>query len=91
VEHLRWLEFEDEDILASGLVVAAGDGRILDRFRDCLMFAACDSALADVGFVGQGRHEIGYLDMSESEMYRKSETLIGVAEQQWGLSHGQSR
>jgi hypothetical protein len=50
----------------------------------------CGEVVAGRGsdFVGRGRHEVGYLDMPESAIYRKAETLIGVAEQQWELSHG---
>ncbi|GAA1559450.1 hypothetical protein GCM10009741_75610 [Kribbella lupini] len=88
VDRLRWLEFDDEVILTSGLAVVADNGCLVDRYRDCLTFVARDSALAEVGFVGQGRHDVGYLDIPESAIYRKSETLIGVAEQQWELSNG---
>jgi DNA primase len=88
VERLRWLEFDDEYILASGLAVAADNGHLVDRSRDCLMFVARDPALAEVGFVGQGRHEVTYLDTPESAIHRKSETLIGVAEQEAELKNG---
>lgn len=88
VERLRQSAFSDEVILGSGLAVAADSGHLIDRFRDCLMFAVRDSVLAEVGFVGRRRTEATYLDTPESSFYRKSETLIGVAEQQEELADG---
>jgi DNA primase len=42
-------------MVAAGLAVVTGDGHLIDRFRDRIMFPAFDNLGDSVGFIGRGR------------------------------------
>ncbi|GAA3097016.1 DNA primase catalytic core [Kribbella aluminosa] len=82
VDHLRSRGFDDETLLASGLAKATKNGYLIDRFRDRIMFPAWDSGQMLVGFVGRSRGgRPKYLNSPTTRIYRKSDTLVGLAEQ----------
>jgi DNA primase catalytic core len=89
VDHLRSQNFDDETLLASGLVNATKSGYLIDRFRDRIMFPACDSGQELVGFVGRSRGgRVKYLNSPTTRIYKKSQTLVGIAEQRDLLESG---
>lgn len=89
VDHLRGQGFDDEALVSAGLASLTRNGYLVDRFRDRIMFPAWDSAQELVGFVGRapgGRSK--YLNSPTTPIYRKSETLVGLAEQRDLLESG---
>jgi DNA primase len=53
VNHLRKAGFSDKVMVDGGLASVSGNGYLLDRFRDRIVFAARYAALRTVGFVGR--------------------------------------
>jgi len=89
VDHLREEGFGDETLVTAGLASVTKSGYLVDRFRDRVMFPAWDSAQHLVGFVGRARGgRAKYLNSPNTPIYRKSETLIGLAEQRDLLESG---
>jgi DNA primase catalytic core len=89
VDHLRRADFEDEALVNAGLASVTKSGYLVDRFRDRVMFPAWDSGEQLVGFVGRGRgSRAKYLNSPTTAIYRKSETLVGLAEQRDLLDSG---
>jgi DNA primase catalytic core len=89
VDHLRGQGFDDESLVTAGLASVTKSGYLVDRFRDRIMFPAWDSAQELVGFVGRARGgRAKYLNSPATPIYRKSETLVGLAEQRDLLESG---
>lgn len=89
VDHLRGAGFEDKTLVTAGLASVTRNGYLVDRFRDRVMFPAWDSAEQLAGFVGRGRgSRAKYLNSPTTPIYRKSETLVGLAEQRDLLDSG---
>ncbi|MEV6282732.1 toprim domain-containing protein [Kribbella sp. NPDC051770] len=90
IEHMREKGFEDLELVESGLAVLTRNGYLIDRFRDRIMFAQHGIDLAPVGFIGRGRGSghTKYLNTETTKVYRKSEVLVGVAEQALQLEQG---
>lgn len=91
-KQLRRQGFTDEEILTSGVGVRASSGRIVDRFRDRLMFPIrerTDDGVEVVGFVGRrspaddnaaDARNPKYLNTPQTSLYSKGEHLLGLAE-----------
>jgi DNA primase catalytic core len=89
VDHLRGQGFEDETLITAGLASVTKSGYLVDRFRDRVMFPAWDSGEQLAGFVGRARGgRAKYLNSPTTPIYRKSETLVGLAEQRDLLDSG---
>ncbi|GAA0597346.1 hypothetical protein HPO96_35145 [Kribbella sandramycini] len=83
VDHLQSQRFDLDTIRRGGLGVQDAGGRLVDRFRDQLMFPARDDLLAVVGFVGlrKGSGGVYYTRSPQTQIHRRSRSLIGIAEQ----------
>jgi DNA primase len=76
-------QFNEEYLLELGLVSRSEKtGKLVDRFRDRVMFPIQNAAGKVVGFGGRilgNRKDTGkYINSSESEIYHKSEILYGL-------------
>ena len=92
--HLHEHGFTDTELLAAGLATRTADGRVIDRFRDRLIFPirhrTPDGELEIVGFTARRNpdHDTGqtadrtpkYLNTPTTELYTKGEHLYGLAE-----------
>jgi DNA primase len=81
VTHLRDKGYGAEELVAAGLVSKTNDGRLVDRFRNRIMFPTFDVRGEPVAF-GARRMEEGdgpkYLNSSESPIYKKGAVLYGL-------------
>src|SRR5450759_3297281 len=102
-EHLRDRGFTAAEVLASGLGTRARTGRVLDRFRDRLVFPIrdrLDGAVGVVGFVGRrnpaadaadtkgDQRAPKYLNTGQTPLYRKGTHLFGLTEATGTLDRG---
>ncbi len=79
-------DFKDEDMLKIGLITRNTQGRIVDKFRDRIIFPIYSVAGKVVGFGGRIFHESKnpnftppkYLNSPQSDIYDKSSTLYGL-------------
>jgi DNA primase len=83
LDHLRRLGFTDAELLAAGLATRARTGRLIDVFRDWIVFAVHDLHGRIVGFIGRTgpRDRSGaqrYLNTADTVLYRKGEVLFGL-------------
>ncbi len=77
---LKSKKFADEDIDRTGLIVKGTRG-FYDRFRGRLMFPIKDSRENIIGFSGRiltGEKEAKYINIPETEIYHKRESLYGI-------------
>ncbi|GAB3934026.1 hypothetical protein GCM10029976_042390 [Kribbella albertanoniae] len=83
VDHLRATGFDLTTIRNAGLGVLGADGRLVDRFRDQLMLPARDHRLQIVGFTGVRRSSgaVYYTTSPDTQIHRRSGSVIGIAEQ----------
>ncbi|MEV0732243.1 toprim domain-containing protein [Polymorphospora sp. NPDC050346] len=84
VNQLRRRGFTDQEIVAAGLGRQLRDGRIIDRFRDRVMFPVFDIDGDPVGFLGRtcpGGRGPKYLNSPASPAYAKGCLLFGLFEQ----------
>jgi DNA primase catalytic core len=89
VDHLRSMGFDEQTMVAAGLVVATRKGYLIDRFRDRIVFPVHDIDLRMVGFASRGRGGIAkHLNSPSTAIYRKAEALFGVAQQRRLLEDG---
>ena len=89
--YLDNLGFTRSELLAAGLVVERDPGQIVDRFRDRIVFPLRLPSGVIAGFTGRdvsGRASVKYLNTPETQVFRKSELLYGLAE---GLERGSHR
>jgi hypothetical protein len=67
------LGLEDQAMVAAGLAVVTGDGHLIDRFRDRIMFPAFDNLGDSVGFIGRGRGgTVKYLSNATTPVHQRS-------------------
>jgi DNA primase catalytic core len=88
-DHLRRLGATDTEIVAAGLGSYASTGRVIDRFRDRLVFAIRDGAEIH-GWIGRrnpaddgdetGRAVPKYLNTAETDLFTKGHELFGLTE-----------
>lgn len=81
LRHLRGLNFNEAELVASGLI---GEGRgLYDRFRGRIMWPIRDSSGDTIGFgarriLEDDRIEAKYLNTPETVLYKKSHVLYGL-------------
>jgi len=75
-------QYEDPDLLESGLVIDGKDGRRYDRFRERIMFPIHDPKGQLIGFGGRiiGSGEPKYLNSPETPLFSKGTQLYGLWE-----------
>jgi DNA primase catalytic core len=96
-DHLRHLGATDAEIVAAGLGSYASTGRVIDRFRDRMVFAIRDRAEIH-GWIGRRNpafdgHEDGrtvpkYLNTAETDLFTKGHELYGLTEGASALTAG---
>lgn len=91
--HLRAAGFRAEELLGAGLSTRTrvDPDRLVDVFRDRIMFPVRDPAGHAVGFLGRAGPGAGsgvpkYTNSPETSIYNKGQLLFGVAEQQERLA-----
>ncbi|MFF0253628.1 toprim domain-containing protein [Micromonospora zamorensis] len=87
-DHLRAAGFTPEELVGAGLSARTrtGPDRLIDVFRDRVMFPVRDPAGHTVAFLGRSGPHAGdvpkYLNNPRTAIYNKSQLLFGLAEQQ---------
>ena len=80
-EHLRQLDYSDEDLLDAGLARRNDNGRIYDYFRNRLLIPIRDERGRVVGFGARAlsdEDEPKYLNSPQSTVFDKSRLLYGL-------------
>ena len=80
-EHLRQLDYSDEDLLDAGLARRNDNGRIYDYFRNRLLIPIRDERGRVVGFGARAlsdEDEPKYLNSPQSTVFNKSRLLYGL-------------
>lgn len=88
VDHLRDRGVSDAEMLATGVAVEASTGRLIDRFRDRVMFPVIHQG-AVLGFVGRRRPDLTdddkagpkYLNTADTPLFHKGAQLFGVVDE----------
>jgi DNA primase len=88
VDHLRRHGIDDEELIASGLVLRSSRDTLVDRFRDRLIFPVTDTDGRTVALLGRsvarsnvdrnGNRIPKYLNSPETQLYRKGQVLYGL-------------
>ncbi len=87
VTHLHRLGVTDEEMLAAGVATRASTGRLIDRFRDRVVFPIRTDEGLVLGFVGRRHpdhtddHKSGpkYLNTGETPLFHKGDQLYTTA------------
>lgn len=87
VDHLRGCGASDAEMLATGVAVEASTGRLIDRFRDRVMFPVVHHREV-LGFVGRRRPDPTdddkpgpkYLNTADTPLFHKGAQLFGVGD-----------
>lgn len=92
-DHLRRTGFADEELLASGLSLTTRRGTLIDRFRDRITLGIHNEHGELIAFIARAAPHAQdnvpkYLNSPRTILYRKSETLFGLAEQRGRLEYG---
>jgi DNA primase catalytic core len=93
VDHLRNLGVTDEEMLITGVATIARTGRLIDRFRDRVIFPIIHDGEI-LGFVGRRRPDLSeidlagpkYLNTGDTPLFHKGAQLFGALDDQ--LSRG---
>jgi DNA primase catalytic core len=88
VNHLRHRGVTDEEMLATGVATTASTGRLIDRFRDRILFPIVHDGEV-LGFVGRRHPDLTdadrggpkYLNTSDTPLFHKGAQLFGAVEQ----------
>ncbi len=88
VDHLRHRGVSDAEMLATGVATTASTGRLIDRFRDRVMFPVVHNVEV-LGFVGRRRPELTdadkggpkYLNTADTPLFHKGAQLYGVIDE----------
>jgi len=87
VDHLRRHGVSDAEMLATGVAKAASTGRLIDRFRDRVMFPVIHRGEV-LGFVGRRQPSIvddpknpKYLNTADTPLFHKGAQLFGVVDE----------
>lgn len=88
VDHLRGCGASDAEMLATGVAVEASTGRLIDRFRDRVMFPVIHHREV-LGFVGRRRPDLTdddkagpkYLNTADTPLFHKGAQLFGVVDE----------
>ncbi|HEX2807174.1 MAG TPA: toprim domain-containing protein [Kineosporiaceae bacterium] len=94
-QHLRRQGHHDEAIEASGLALRIRTGRLVDRFRDRLVFPMLDDQGHPIAFVGRHHPRLDgssgspkYLNSPQTPLYTKGQHLFGLSHAQPALRSG---
>ncbi|KQY57638.1 MobF family relaxase [Nocardioides sp. Root140] len=88
VEHLRHHGVSDAEMLATGVATTASTGRLIDRFRDRVVFPVLHKGEV-LGFVGRHRPDLTdadkggpkYLNTTSTPLFHKGAQLYGLADE----------
>ncbi|HEY0949315.1 toprim domain-containing protein, partial [Nocardioides sp.] len=88
VDHLRGRSISDAEMLATGVATEASTGRLIDRFRDRVMFPVIHQGEV-LGFVGRRRPHLTdddkagpkYLNTADTPLFHKGAQLFGVVDE----------
>jgi len=88
VNHLRRRGVTDEEMLATGVATTASTGRLIDRFRDRVVFPIGRDGEV-LGFVGRRHPDLTdadkggpkYLNTADTPLFHKGAQLFGAVEQ----------
>ncbi|MGE0341482.1 MAG: MobF family relaxase [Porticoccaceae bacterium] len=88
VDHLRGRGVSDAEMLAAGVATEASTGRLIDRFRDRVMFPVIHQGEV-LGFVGRRRPDLTdadkagpkYLNTADTPLFHKGAQLFGVVDE----------
>lgn len=88
VDHLRGRSVSDAEMLATGVATEASTGRLIDRFRDRVMFPVIHQGEV-LGFVGRRRPDLTdddkagpkYLNTADTPLFHKGAQLFGVVDE----------
>ncbi|CAM3583859.1 MobF family relaxase [Nocardioides marinus] len=88
VDHLRGRDVSDAEMLATGVATEASTGRLIDRFRDRVMFPVIHQGEV-LGFVGRRRPDLTdtdkagpkYLNTADTPLFHKGAQLFGVVDE----------
>lgn len=80
VNHLRKLGFTDEEMVAANVAFRSKAGRIVDRFRERIMFPIFDATGNVIGFGGRavGDETPKYLNTNTTPVFQKSRELFAL-------------
>ncbi|WP_289687032.1 DNA primase [Lactobacillus intestinalis] len=82
--YLRGKNYQDDDLVKSGLFIQSKSGELYDRFRDRLMFPLSDESGRVIAFSGRrlsnDKTEAKYMNSPETEIFTKSKVLFHFAE-----------
>jgi DNA primase catalytic core len=89
VDHLRHRGVSDEEMTITGVAVTASTGRLIDRFRDRVVFPIIHDGQI-LGFVGRRRPDLSdagragpkYLNTGDTPLFHKGAQLFGALESQ---------
>jgi DNA primase catalytic core len=89
VDHLRRHGVTDQEMTITGVAVTASTGRLIDRFRDRVVFPIIHHGQI-LGFVGRRRPDLAdadragpkYLNTSDTPLFHKGAQLFGPLENQ---------
>jgi DNA primase catalytic core len=88
VDHLRGRGVSDAELVATGVATEASTGRLIDRFRDRVMFPVIHRGEV-LGFVGRRRPDLTdadkggpkYLNTADTPLFHKGAQLFGVVDE----------
>lgn len=88
VDHLRGRGVSDAEMVATGVATEASTGRLIDRFRDRVMFPVLHQGEV-LGFVGRRRPDLTdadkggpkYLNTADTPLFHKGAQLFGVVDE----------
>lgn len=92
LDALRELNYEDEEIVASGLAIRNDKGNIYDRFRHRLMIPIHDERGRVVGFGARAlnpEEKAKYINSPQSEVFDKSRLLFGLHRARHAMNQSQ--
>ena len=82
--YLRGKNYQDDDLVKSGLFIQSKSGELYDRFRDRLMFPLSDESGRVIAFSGRrlsnDKTEAKYMNSPETKIFTKSKLLFHFAE-----------
>jgi hypothetical protein len=88
-DHLRSRGFDMQTVRDAGLGLLPPEGRVVDRFRDQMMFPSCNDQLQTVGYFCMRQGTTPYYAASPAtQIHRRANALVGVAEQHDLLTEG---
>jgi DNA primase catalytic core len=87
VSHLRSLAVSDQEMTAAGVATVASTGRLIDRFRDRVMFPIIHNGEI-LGFIGRRHPDLTdtnrggpkYLNTADTPLFHKGAQLFGANE-----------